>query len=134
MKKQTTIIFTIGIFLASFTAGFAQDKIEKTITFKFKNNSILPHKYTFITYAPNQKGNGTFGDVFVPFGTKEFNVKIGTKIYLAKRKQVSEESTADIDIITRAGYRNRKFIIYQILLERQISLIRLLFSSICSPR
>ena len=88
MKKQTTIIFTIGIFLASFTAGFAQDKIEKTITFKFKNNSILPHKYTFITYAPNQKGNGTFGDVFVPFGTKEFNVKIGTKIYLAKRKQV----------------------------------------------
>ena len=88
MKKQISIIAISVIFFASFNLSFAQDKKEKTITFKFKNNSILPHKYTFITYAPNSKGNGTVGDMFIPFGTKEFKVKVGTKIYLADRKEV----------------------------------------------
>lgn len=88
MKKSISIIAILVIFFASFNAVFAQDKSEKTITFKFKNNSILPHKYTFITYAPNETGNGTVGDMFVPFGTKEFKVLVGTKIYLADSKQV----------------------------------------------
>ena len=88
MKKQISIIAIFVIFITSFNTVFAQDKVEKTITFKFKNNSILPHNYTFITYAPNSKGNGTVGDMFVPFGTKEFKVTIGTKIYLADRKEV----------------------------------------------
>ncbi len=88
MKKQISIIAILVIFFASFNASFAQDKGEKTITFKFKNNSILPHKYTFITYAPNSKSNGTVGDIFIPNGTKEFKVLVGTKIYLAERKEV----------------------------------------------
>jgi hypothetical protein len=88
MKKQISIIAILVILFASFNASFAQDQGAKTVTFKFKNNSILPHKYTFITYAPNSKGNGTFGDVFIPNGTKEFKVLVGTKIYLADRKEV----------------------------------------------
>ena len=88
MKKQISIIAILVIFITSFSSVFAQDKSEKTVTFKFKNNSILPHKYTFITYAPNSKGNGTVGDMFIPFGTKEFKVLVGTKIYLANRKEV----------------------------------------------
>jgi hypothetical protein len=88
MKKQISIITILVIFFTSFNASFAQDKGEKTVTFKFKNNSILPHKYTFITYAPNSKDNGTVGDVFIPNGKKEFKVLVGTKIYLADRKEV----------------------------------------------
>ena len=57
MKKQLTIIAILVIFFTSFNAVYSQDKKEKTVTFKFKNNSILPHKYTFITYAPNSKEN-----------------------------------------------------------------------------
>ncbi len=89
MKKQISIIAILVIFFASFSSGFAQDKAEKIITFKFKNNSILPRKYTFITYAPNAKSNGTFGDFIVPNGTKELKLVVGTKIYLADRKQVN---------------------------------------------
>ena len=88
MKKQLSIIAILVIFFTSFSSVFAQDKKEKTVTFKFKNNSILPHKYTFITYAPNSKENGTFGDFITPNGTKEFKVVVGTKIYLADSKEV----------------------------------------------
>lgn len=76
------------MFFASFSSVSAQDKGEKIITFKFKNNSVLPRKYTFITYAPNSKQNGTVGDFIIPNGTKEFKVIVGTKIYLADRKEV----------------------------------------------
>ena len=88
MKKQSIILTILVIFFTSFSAVNAQDKKEKMITFKFKNNSILPHKYTFITYAPNSKENGTVGDIFIPNATKEFKVLVGTKIYLANRKEV----------------------------------------------
>jgi hypothetical protein len=88
MKKQISTIAILVIFFTSISSSFAQDKVEKIITFKFKNNSILPHKYTFITYAPNSKENGTTGDYIIPNGTKEFKVLVGTKIYLADRKEV----------------------------------------------
>jgi hypothetical protein len=88
MKKSISVIAMLLIFFTSFNSVFAQDKEAKIITFKFKNNSIFPHKYTFITYAPNSKNNGTTGDIVIPFGTKEFKVKVGTRIYLAERKEV----------------------------------------------
>jgi hypothetical protein len=88
MKKQISIIAILVIFFTSFSSVLAQDKSDKTVTFKFKNNSILPRKYTFITYAPNSKENGTTGDYIIPNGTKEFKVLVGTKIYLAERKEV----------------------------------------------
>ncbi|MDZ7898953.1 MAG: hypothetical protein U5N85_13145 [Arcicella sp.] len=89
MKNPISIIAILVFFFTSLSPTFAQDKGEKMVTFKFKNNSLLPHKYTFITYAPNTKGNGTFGDVLIPNGTKEFKVLVGTKIYLANRKEVN---------------------------------------------
>jgi hypothetical protein len=88
MKKQISIIAILVIFFTSFSCVFAQDKGDKMVTFKFKNNSLLPRKYTFITYAPNSKENGTTGDYIIPNGTKEFKVLVGTKIYLADRNQV----------------------------------------------
>ena len=88
MKKQNLAITIIVIFFISLSSVFAQNQEGKIITFKFKNNSLLPYKYTFITYAPNSKSNGTFGDVLIPNGTKEFKVLVGTKIYLAGRNEV----------------------------------------------
>ncbi len=88
MKKQISIISILVIFFTSFSTVLAQDKNDKMVGVKFKNNSILPRKYTFITYAPNSKENGTVGDMFIPFGMKELKVVVGTKIYLADRKQV----------------------------------------------
>lgn len=89
MRNSISIIAILVMFFASFSSSFAQEQSDKIVTFKFKNNSLLPRKYTFITYAPNSTGNGTFGDMLVPNGTKEFKVLVGTKIYLADRKQVN---------------------------------------------
>ena len=88
MKKSISIIVILLIFFTSFNSVFAQDKGEKIVTIKFKNNSMLPRKYTFITYAPNSKDNGTTGDYIIPNGTREFKILVSTKIYLANRKQV----------------------------------------------
>jgi uncharacterized membrane protein len=88
MKKSISIIAILLMFFASLSSIFAQAKNDKMVGVKFKNNSILPRKYTFITYAPNSKENGTFGDIIIPNGTKELKVVVGTKIYLANRKQI----------------------------------------------
>jgi hypothetical protein len=88
MKKSISIIAILVIFFTSFSSVFAQDKNDKMVTIKFKNNSMLPRKYTFITYAPNSKENGTTGDYIIPNGTKELKIVVGTKIYLAERKEV----------------------------------------------
>jgi len=88
MKKLISIIVILVIFFASFSSVFAQDKSEKIVTFKFKNNSILPRKYTIVSYSPDTDGNGTNGVMMAPSGTKEFKVLVGTKFYLADSKQV----------------------------------------------
>jgi hypothetical protein len=88
MKKSISIIAILVIFFTSFSSIFAQDKTPKVVSVKFKNNSMLPRKYTFVTYAPYAKDNGTIGDIIIPNGTKELKVVVGTKIYLADRKDV----------------------------------------------
>lgn len=88
MKKQISIIAILVIFFTSFSSVFAQDKGDKMVTFKFKNNSILPRKYTIVSYSPDSDGNGTNGMFISPNGTKEFKVLVGTKFYLADSKQV----------------------------------------------
>ncbi len=87
MKKLFVTISILSISLSSLVS-FSQNEKPKTITVSFKNNSLLPHKYSFITYAPNEKSNGTFADFLMPYGTKELKVVEGTKIYLANQKQV----------------------------------------------
>ena len=87
MKTNILFIAAFALLLTAFGTAFAQEKTQ-TITVTFKNNSILPHKYTFITYEPNANGNGTVGVMMRPNGTKEFKVLAGTKFYLANSKQV----------------------------------------------
>ncbi len=86
MKKQLLTLALI-ISLGVCSSVFAQDK-PKSITVTFKNNSLLIRKYSFITYAPNETGNGTTADYMLPYTTKEFKVVPGTKFYLASQKEV----------------------------------------------
>ncbi|AEI49861.1 hypothetical protein [Runella slithyformis] len=91
MKKQTFIIALIIVSLGFTSSLLAQEKLgnnPKTITVTFKNNSLLVRKYSFITYAPNETGNGTTADFMLPYATKEFKVVPGTKFYLASQKEV----------------------------------------------
>jgi hypothetical protein len=68
---------------------FSQENSEKRIAIKFRNASLLPKKVAFISYEPNAIGNGTTIAVLMPFCSKRFRFKIGTKIYLANPEQVN---------------------------------------------
>jgi hypothetical protein len=88
MKKQIAFVIVCLSFGVSILAQEkpAQNQTE-TVTVTFKNNSLLPRKYTFVTYAPGSDENGTYGDMMAPGGTKEFKVVAGTTFYLADNQQ-----------------------------------------------
>lgn len=86
------IIFAICLFIMTGFVCKAQTneyekKSQKTISFKLKNNSLLPFKVTLISYRPDENGNGTSGFMMGSYGTKLFRFPVGTKIYLANSKQ-----------------------------------------------
>jgi hypothetical protein len=58
------------------------------LSIKVVNNSLLPHKYTFIGYEPGQTGNWTKGMVLLPGATHTFKLPVGTKVYQATSAQV----------------------------------------------
>lgn len=90
MKKQKIIISIIIISLTSFTAIFAQDKPKKQVTITFKNNSVLPRKYTFVTYwTKDRSNNATEGVVLAPFATKTITDVVGTELFLANSAQIN---------------------------------------------
>jgi hypothetical protein len=68
---------------------------KKVISFSFKNNSIWPRKFSFISYAPSETGNGTTAYFMAPYGTKTFKAEVGTKYYLASQKQVNTVMSGD---------------------------------------
>lgn len=85
MKKN--IILSTVLFLLTLMA-VAQDNKVEFVNVILKNNSFLPKNVTVISYAPNETGNGTQGYWLLPGGTKQLKFKVGTKLYLANRKQV----------------------------------------------
>ena len=85
MKKLFSISF---IFFVGLLSAHAQEN-NKKVTVTFVNNSILPKKYTFISYRPGTDSNGTEGKVLAPYGKKTFTEVIGTQIYLANNKEIS---------------------------------------------
>jgi hypothetical protein len=64
------------------------DAIEY-VSFKLRNNSLLPSKVSVISYRPDESGNGTNAFVMMPYGTRTYRFPVGTKIYLADQKQVN---------------------------------------------
>ena len=94
MKKQTVITALLGILLASFSTIFAQEKPTKSkvekVKITFKNNSVLPRKYTFITYwTGDRSNNATEGMVLAPYATKTITDVVGTELFIANTSQVN---------------------------------------------
>lgn len=58
------------------------------VSFKLRNNSLLPKKVAFVTYEPGQTGNGTNIFMMGPYGTSRRRLPVGTKVYLANSEQV----------------------------------------------
>ena len=90
MKK---LVFIAALFAVQISA-FGQN-----VQFKLKNNSLLPHNLQVISYLPNETSNGTNGWFLLPQATKDVSFPVGTKLFLATRKQVrvvmSGKSIAD---------------------------------------
>lgn len=57
-------------------------------TIRFRNNSLMPHKISLITYRPDETGNGTQIMMLMPMGNTKQKLPIGTKVYVADDKQV----------------------------------------------
>ncbi|SOD79242.1 hypothetical protein [Spirosoma fluviale] len=59
-----------------------------TVTVRFRNNSLLPHKVMLITYKPDEAGNGTQGIMLLPYSNTTQTLPVGTKVYFADSEQV----------------------------------------------
>ena len=80
------LLFTLSFFC---DAQNLDSPKEVLVSFKLKNNNLLPTKITMITYRPNENGNRTTGFLVGPYGTKTYQFPEGTKIYLANSDQVN---------------------------------------------
>ncbi len=85
------------------------------ITFKLKNNSLLPAKVTVISYRPNKRGNGTTGFMPILYFSKMLRFPVGTKIYLANSNQVdtvmsgAKISDQPLFLIVKAADQGKSF-------------------------
>ena len=89
MKKiivPILLLVTISFFCDAQTSASPKTVL---VSFKLKNNSLLPTKITMISYRPDETGNGTTGFFVGPYGTKTYQFPEGTKIYLANSDQVN---------------------------------------------
>lgn len=85
-----SIAFLISIsFYSQAQNNNSSAKAPALISFKIKNNSLLPAKVTVISYRPDETGNGTSGCFIGPFGSRTLKFPVGTKIYLANSNQVN---------------------------------------------
>ncbi len=58
------------------------------VNVKFRNNSFMPKKVTFISYSPNEQGNATISYLIMPGFSKTIKYTEGTKVYIANKAQV----------------------------------------------
>ncbi|HNR06351.1 MAG TPA: DoxX family protein [Saprospiraceae bacterium] len=103
MAKRMTTITTIVLLIFSFNFGEAKANRQSIpyqievliadssqIRFCLKNNSLFPKKRIFIIYQLQQGGNNTIVRWFLPFQKIQFDVPIGSKIYIAADSQVEK--------------------------------------------
>lgn len=86
--------------------------ITGLIAVEVVNNSLLPHKYTFIGYEPGQTGNWTRGIYLLPGASHTFHLPKGTKVYRASKAQIgtvmgggSIRSEEPLFVVGRGGVR-----------------------------
>ncbi len=66
-----------------------QNGVIEKVKISLKNNSALPRKFMVITYQPSNNGsNGTNGMMLMPTFSKDFELEVGTRIFIADSQQV----------------------------------------------
>lgn len=90
MKKQISKITLLALLSVAVFAQEKQPNPTKKVSITFKNNSLLPRKYTFVTYWTKDRGNNaTEGVVLAPYATKTITDVVGTELFLASDKQIN---------------------------------------------
>ncbi|MFN3852476.1 MAG: hypothetical protein ACK4NY_23770 [Spirosomataceae bacterium] len=93
MKKQFSIVIFSIVLLSSLIGVFAQASKAanpEKVTIKFKNNSLLPRKYTFVLYwNDDSSNNATIGVVLAPYASKEITDVVGAELFIADAAQVN---------------------------------------------
>lgn len=98
MKKYFSNIVSLAILFTAFAGVVAQKKTfpKEKVTIKFKNNSLLPRKYTFVTYWTNDRSNNaTEGFILAPNATKTITDVIGTELFIANNLQIDVIMSGD---------------------------------------
>ncbi|MEL7250555.1 MAG: DoxX family protein [Bacteroidota bacterium] len=92
VPSATLIIFLLSIGLSTVPLrgqNNARDfATAETISFKLKNNSLLPKKIVLIIYRPDEQGNQTRMPFFLPFGKRKYELPVGSKVFAATQKQI----------------------------------------------
>ncbi len=68
---------------------YAQKPTPAQVVIYLKNTALIPKKFSLITYAPSEMGNGTVTKYFMPGKKATFTFEEGTKLYLASNDQVA---------------------------------------------
>jgi hypothetical protein len=88
MNATRKIFVAIILLIGLFSTILAQTEKVQNVQIRFRNNSIIFRKVTIITYFPIEAGNSTEGLVLAPYFSTVKKYAVGTKIYLADKKQV----------------------------------------------
>lgn len=90
MKKQILKIAALALLSVGVFAQEKQPNPKQKVSITFKNNSLLPRKYTFVTYwTKDRSNNATEGMVLAPYATKTITDVVGTELFLANNKQIN---------------------------------------------
>lgn len=77
------------------------------VTLFLRNNSIGFRKLSLISYAPGEKGNGTYVFTLAPYASSRREFLVGTKLYFASPEQV------DLVMSGKSLDTNKPFLIVQ---------------------
>lgn len=92
-SPKNLLISILTICLVCFAQiAFAQTEAQvnplQPVEVKFVNKSMLPKKFTIITYQPSTPGNGITITTIAPGFSKKLDLEVGTKVYIANDEQV----------------------------------------------
>lgn len=68
---------------------YAQKTTPAQVVVYPKNTALIPKKFSLITYAPSEIGNGTVTKYFMPGKKATFTFEEGIKLYSASNDQVA---------------------------------------------
>jgi hypothetical protein len=92
MKKGISLSQMVSLFtlmlLASALIAQPTDEKPAQVHIELKNNSLVPKKFTVVSYEPGTTGNGTQSFFLLPYMSKSLNFRAGTRLFLVDQKQI----------------------------------------------